>query len=175
MTKLIIHNHFPARRTKDDARVPFPNETPELRQKILAIKAKLNKDPNNEKLADELSRLQHEAMKGTKDAVPTVAQVKQAGGTIREKEGAWHVVRSTSGERVTFVPSSKDGYKVNRRSGGVELLENDAYSPSKWFVRMSGGQINEFKSEAAAREAFQKEVGSRSQDRRTKDRKRMVV
>lgn len=49
---------------------------------------------------------------------------------------------------------ARDGYRVHRRSGGgVELLENDGYNPSKWFVRGPGG-MQEFPDKAAAEKQF---------------------
>jgi hypothetical protein len=91
MTRIIVHNHLPKRRTRD-ARESFPNETPEIRARIAALRAKLKVSPNNRRLQEELFQLQAKVMgRGPLTGRP-LSEIKDALGP---KDPKWKVGGNT--------------------------------------------------------------------------------
>lgn len=101
-----------------------------------------------------------------KEMEELLARIKSGGGSKKDAERldaleAMHRGKD-GGPRSQVGEARGDGYEVHSKKGGVELLENNAYDPSKWFTRGPGG-IQEYSDKAQAVNAFRglaKEYGS---------------
>ena len=143
-----------------DARQPFPNETPEIRKRVLEIKRLLQARPERaeaRRLEDELHDLMSKAMS------------RDAFSSVYEEDGKWYINKSGS-VRGPFQTRSEAMEARMTGDAGFELTQ---YNSGKWGWKWPSGKVvGPYPANAAGKKQAEEDMNrekSRSGDRSIAD------